>query len=147
MNPCLQYSNPEDAAILNTVCAPVDKSEFDIEDFETYYKNMIKICEDNNGVWLAANQIGITKRFFVIHTENLSNMFINPVIESYSWQKLSSEWCLSFADGKKTIKPRYKTISVSYMNPFGATIEWLTLTWREAIIFQHELDHLNWITI
>lgn len=146
MNPVLQYSNEEDAKILATVCNPVTEDEMSIEDFELYKSNMFAICNTQGWVWLAANQIGITKRFFLIATSNMIDLCINPKIVDYSGIKTSSEWCLSFADWRKTTSRRYEKVLVEYTN-----IQWETIStwlkWLEAIVVQHELDHLNWLTV
>lgn len=102
------------------------------------------------GVGLAAPQIGITERFFAIHTydENdtlYSTVIFNPKIIAHSEKKTyipSGEGCLSVDEDIPGIVPRYQKITVR-----GFDINGQPLTWKVdgfiAIVCQHEIDHLN----
>jgi len=104
----------------------------------------------SNGMGLAANQIGITKRFFAIGHESFDvfkkpAIIYNPVLVSADEeQELGQEGCLSFPGLLLQIS-RPKIIMVRYQNNKG---EFLLsrLTGLEARCFQHELDHLDGIT-
>jgi peptide deformylase len=99
---------------------------------------------------LAANQIGITKRFFAIGHESFDvfkkpAIIYNPVlVYADEEQELRQEGCLSFP-GVWVQVSRPKTIMVRYQNNKG---EFLLsrLEGLEARCFQHELDHLDGIT-
>ena len=119
----------------------------DIEKFEA---DMIKTMLDERGMGLAANQIGITKRFFAIGHESFDTfkkhaIIWNPQIKNFSEEKIFDvEGCLSFKDiFVKVERPR--VIEVQYETTQGKT-EFAKLDGMESKCFQHELDHLDGIT-
>ena len=102
------------------------------------------------GMGLAAVQLGVLKRIFVISYKNEDGTFeeyrvINPKIISHSEELIyveEGEGCLSvnrYVDG---IVPRYARITVEYFDEDGNKV---TKRVREeiAVAFQHEVDHLN----
>lgn len=94
------------------------------------------------GVGLAANQCGYNLRMFVIGTDTMSMLCINPKVLYYSDEIIKmQEGCLSFPGLFINIK-RSSSILVSYLNELGEEIqkEFSGLTAR---CFMHELDHLN----
>jgi peptide deformylase len=104
----------------------------------------------SKGMGLAANQIGITKRFFAIGHESFDvfkkpAIIYNPLIVSADEeQELGQEGCLSFP-GVWVQVNRSRAVMVRYQNNKG---EFLLsrLEGLEARCFQHELDHLDGIT-
>ena len=94
---------------------------------------------------LAANQIGYNKRIFCINFNGDVRTFINPMISEVKGFELSREGCMSFPD-KEYIRPRHNQITVMYQTPLGKT-ECRKLLGKAAIVFQHELDHLDGLTI
>ena len=119
----------------------------DIEQFES---DMIKLMVDNRGIGLAANQIGITKRFFAIGSDTFDKIqkpviMWNPEIENESAEKtLDIEGCLSFPNVfLQVLRP--KKVDVKWQDKNGTTMR-STLDNYESKCFQHELDHLNGIT-
>ena len=119
-------------------------------DLETFEHDMIHLMIHSKGLGLAANQIGITKRFFAIGHESFDvfkkpAIIYNPVLVSADEeQELGQEGCLSFP-GLLLQVSRPRIIMVRYQNNKG---EFLLsrLEGLEARCFQHELDHLNGIT-
>ena len=120
------------------------------DDIEKFEKDMIKLMQDERGLGLAANQIGITKRFFAIGHESFDtfekNAIIwNPLIKKYSEEKVFDvEGCLSFP-GIFIKVERPKQIEVQYETTQGET-KTAKLDGMESKCFQHELDHLEGIT-
>ena len=119
----------------------------DIEQFES---DMIKLMVGNRGIGLAANQIGITKRFFAIGSDTFDKIqkpviMWNPEIENESEEKtLDIEGCLSFPNVfLQVLRP--KKVDVKWQDKNGITMR-STLDNYESKCFQHELDHLNGIT-
>jgi len=116
-------------------------------DTQDLVKEMIKVMVLHNGIGLAAPQIGINKRLFVIGSKDTDFIAcINPEWEPIedSDQRLFDEGCLSFPGLFLKVK-RYKRIKVSYTTMTGEqkTRE-LSGVWSQA--FQHEYDHLDGIT-
>ena len=102
------------------------------------------------GMGLAAIQIGIPKRYFVVVNEYDEGQFetyvmINPRMISNSVEKIyvdQGEGCLSVNRAVEGIIPRYARVTFEAYDIEGRKIN---VRAREelAIAFQHELDHLN----
>ena len=120
------------------------------DDKEKFEKDMIRLMLDENGMGLAANQIGITKRFFAIgHSsfDTFKNHAIiwNPQVINFSEEKIIDvEGCLSFKDVFVKVE-RPKIIEVQYETTQCKT-RFAKLNGMESKCFQHELDHLDGIT-
>lgn len=119
------------------------------EDAEGLESKMIQFMIENRGIGLAANQIGITKRVFVMGSYDIPGFpkpfaIFNPVIlESSKELILDQEGCLSYPNLYLTVK-RPAWVRVAYQNSKGDLIE-AQFTGYLAKCFQHELDHLNGI--
>lgn len=104
------------------------------------------------GVGVAAPQIGISKRMFAVHvTDEQDQLYsmglFNPRIVSHSIEEThleGGEGCLSVDRDIPGLVPRYSRITVKGTNLEGEEVS-LRLRGIVAIVFQHELDHLNGI--
>lgn len=96
-----------------------------------------------NGIGIAANQIGSPLRLCIIttHDGKLIKM-VNPrkIFTSYK-EHLGIEGCLSLP-GKAYKVKRASTLVVAYLDEKGLP-DRLTLEGRDAVVAQHELDHLE----
>lgn len=110
---------------------------------------MVQMMRDQNGVGLAAPQIGSTQRFLVMmdpDTETVYKM-LNPKILSFSEEKCTmEEGCLSVLGADNL--PVYANVS----RPASVTVEWnnehgdkmtAAMSGLPARIVQHETDHLD----
>ena len=116
----------------------VDKNAVDVE------SEMIAIMKTFNGIGLAANQVGLLKRVFVIKLKDSEKPFgmFNPKIISISKEEQSNqEGCLSFPNLWLDIK-RPASIDVEYLDNTGNKCT-ITLKGIDARCFLHELDHLD----
>ena len=107
---------------------------------------MIELMRAENGIGLAAPQIGISRRVFVMEIGDRRWACFNPEIIGHSQNVVDfNEGCLSFK-GDSCIIKRPESITVRYQNHRG---EWQqeTLDGLVARCFQHELDHLDGITM
>ncbi|MFA5828305.1 MAG: peptide deformylase [Candidatus Shapirobacteria bacterium] len=112
-----------------------------------------------NGAGLAATQIGLDRRFFGLKDVKTKEVevFINPEIEVVFGEKVYPkikveggkdedflEGCLSFPDYYGTVK-RFLKITASWEELIGEKLvkRKKDMSGFEAIVFQHELDHLN----
>jgi peptide deformylase len=94
----------------------------------------------------AANQVGMKERIFTALIYGKWKVFINPVIFSKSATTfLSTESCLSIP-GKEYNVMRHDAIVLKYIDINGKK---RTDGFRDfnAVVIQHEVDHLNGITI
>lgn len=104
------------------------------------------------GMGLAAPQLGINKRFFVVCYEYDEGKFedyvlVNPRLVSHSEELIyatEGEGCLSVNRDVEGIVPRYARVTMEGFDEEGNPVRYRV---REelAIAFQHELDHLNGI--
>jgi len=113
---------------------PVKPEELTVE--------LLRTMNDNNGVGLAANQIGLPYSVMAIRGYPENFVFFNPKIVNESAEMDSmEEACLSFPGVSLKIK-RPKEIRLRFQMPSGAT-ETKTFTGLTARTIQHEIDHLN----
>jgi peptide deformylase len=116
---------------------------------EQLEKSMIDFMIEANGIGLAANQIGITKRVFVMGSNNIPGFpapfaVFNPqIVETSTDMITDQEGCLSYPGLFLTVK-RPSWIIAEYQNSRGDIIE-ARFEGYLAKCFQHELDHLDGI--
>lgn len=137
---------------------PVLRKTAEEIDFETYpnlkelIDNMFETLRRSEGVGLAAPQVGLPIRLFIIDLDVISDdepeykgylrTFINPeIIEESEETSSMSEGCLSIPGINENVKRPTKVL-VNYIDENGTEQErWLE--GFEARVFQHEFDHLN----
>jgi len=133
-----------DTAILKAPCSEVDESEFAFlrEKLQTSLEEHNIMHPEQNGVGLAAPQIGINKKACYIHSETLNMFLFNPVVvDAYDFNQIK-EGCLSVPRRQISVE-RFKYLFVKASNyPDG-----IILSGMNAIIAQHEIDHLNGVLI
>jgi len=121
-------------------------------DFQYPQKNldlansMLEFMHKNGGIGLAATQIGLRLRLFVMHVDAWQRACFNPEITAFLPETLDfDEGCLSFP-GDSCIIKRPDVIDVRYQDHRG---DWHSERFAGLIsrCFQHELDHLNGITM
>lgn len=105
-----------------------------LNDLEDTLKN------NKNGIGLSANQIGYNKRVAIIRFHSLKLNLINPIIIEKEDKQVFREGCLSFPN-MEIVTDRYYYIKINNNNKL------LEFTGLEAIAIQHEIDHLNGLTI
>ncbi|MFN3504982.1 MAG: peptide deformylase [Caldimicrobium sp.] len=98
------------------------------------------------GLGLAANQIGIAKRFFIMDIAQKEGnpkleVYINPEILSTEGETVYEEGCLSIPGYYAKVN-RYKNLYIKAYDLEGKEFE-RELTGLHAIAFQHEFDHLE----
>ncbi|MDG1253075.1 MAG: peptide deformylase [Schleiferiaceae bacterium] len=151
--PIVAFGSPVLKRVAQDVEVPSDETVQFIEDlFETMYAS--------KGVGLAAPQVGLSSRIFVVDGSPFSEdaaspeeaevlktfkrAFINPVILEESGEAWGfEEGCLSIPDIHETVQ-RKPSILIEYQTPEGEFIE-ETFTGLPARIIQHEYDHIEGI--
>jgi len=116
---------------------------------EELEREMIQTMISRYGIGLAANQIGLLKRVFVIKLQNHPTiteplaMFNPQVVSNNGELTLGEEGCLSFPGLWLDVK-RYSSIEAEYFDTTGKQCI-IQLNGIDARCFLHELDHLNGI--
>ena len=145
--PITVYGDP----VLRKVTTHIDQN---FEGLEKLAEDMFETMHNAEGVGLAAPQIGLTSRIFVVDLSPLAEeepllkdfrkAFVNPEIIEKSGEKvLMDEGCLSIPGLREDVL-RFSTIRMKYFD----------LDWKEhdevfggftARVLQHEYDHLDGI--
>ncbi len=113
-------------------------------------EDLLKLVVEYDGIWLAWPQVWVQKRIAVVSTlddnhELLeSYIIINPsIIFASDERSIHEEWCLSLPWVYGDVS-RPDEITFTYKD-----VSWRahkrTLTWFNAKVVQHEIDHLDWI--
>lgn len=113
---------------------------------EQLAKEMLQFMHVSGGVGLAANQVGLRYRMFVMDVDHNPKVFFNPTIMSYSENKVPYlEGCLSYPNESVELD-RPEKVVLSYQDAYGIflTEEFMNL---EARVVQHEVDHLDGMTM
>jgi len=124
ITPCKQVSVPQGKEIGRTLLSELKKTP--------------------TGIGLAANQIGIDAAVCVINVGR-QVVLVNPVIENSFKKIFFQEACLSFP-GEAVVTQRYANIAVRADNHRGL-LYFGENNLLECICVQHEIDHLNGITM
>ncbi len=127
--------------VLRKVCRPYadvsDRTRMLLDD-------MIETMRESMGVGIAAPQVGVMRRAFVIEPEPEKVMeFINPEILESSGEQWGVEGCLS-VPGKIGDVKRPEHVKVQALDRNGEPFE-MELDGFEAVVFCHENDHLDGI--
>jgi len=104
-------------------------------------KSMIATMHQSKGIGLAAPQVGINRRFFVLDVGNGPMALINPRILKSSGTSVLEEGCLSIPEITVSIK-RPEEITIQYMDENNQVME-LACDDLLARVIQHEMDHLD----
>ncbi len=146
----LQITNQADSLILRTASKPLDVTN-NKQLVNILAKRLLTTVNDtkNPGVGIAAPQVGILKKMIAVQRFDKADypfeIYVNPTIRQYSKKtQFCLEGCLSIPDKMDTTKNRAYAILLEYEKLDGSKgiemIEAFT-----AVIFQHEIDHLNGI--
>lgn len=116
---------------------PVDSEQLAI--------SMVAFMRENNAIGLAANQLGLPYRVFAMEGEPAYVCFNPRIVMSGTEQVTLEEACLTFPDLYVKVK-RPRDIKVRFTGPDGEVYT-KTFTGMTARIFQHELDHLDGVSM
>ena len=123
------------------------KKSFPVTDFGektiTLLDDMKDTVKKAKGAGLAAPQVGVLRRIFVVDVEEGYFEFINPEILSKSGEQYSIEGCLSVV-GKEGYVKRPQKVVIKYQDRFGKSHK-LTAYDFFAKAICHEYDHLDGI--
>ncbi len=125
--------------VLKSKAAPV--ADIDGKAVRLVDKMFDALYGTDNGLALAAPQIGVQKQVVVWDFGEASSVVFNPQIVESDGEWVYDEGCLSIP-GLYVEMVRPKQVHVRGIDLDGNTVEW-EADELEARMFQHELDHLN----
>ena len=138
--------------VLRQVAKPVDLNDLAGSAMQTFIDDMIETMHHEGGVGLAAPQVNRSIQIVVLeyienerYPDEVSiplTVLVNPVLSDYS-QETKEGWesCLSLVDFRGLV-PRSTTVTLNAYNQQGNKIQ-KTVSDFEAVVLQHELDHLK----
>lgn len=130
-----------------TVGDPVGEGEFD-GDLEKLVADMFETMADAGGVGLAAPQVGVGKRLFVMDTPNPDDsrerhVLVNPEIVHVEGEQTGDEGCLSFPGLYQVVRREMRVIARA-QNVKGEEFE-IDVRDLAARCILHETDHCDGI--
>lgn len=141
--PIVHYPDP----VLLAVGRPFADNEFN-GDLETLVADMFETMEKAGGVGLAAPQVGLSKRLFVMDVageddKRERHVLVNPEIVSVEGEQTGDEGCLSFPGLYQVVKREIRVIARA-RNVSGEEFE-LDVANLAARCILHETDHCDGI--
>jgi peptide deformylase len=138
--------------VLRQVAKPINLNELSESSIQTFIDDMIETMHHEGGVGLAAPQVNRSIQIVVLeYTENERypdevsiplTVLVNPVLSDFS-QETKEGWesCLSLVDFRGLV-PRSTKVTLDAYDRQGKKIQ-NTVSGFEAVVLQHELDHLK----
>ena len=143
-------TNKEDSMLLRTKSENINLLK-ELKTTQLLSQRLLTTVQDpaNAGVGIAAPQVGILKNMVVVQRYDKEGFpfetYINPKIKQYSKKtQFCLEGCLSIPKKMDTTKNRAYAILLEY-DKLDGTHEIEMIEAFTAVIFQHEIDHLNGI--
>lgn len=143
-------NNKSDSILLRKKSLDVDL-ELQDEVLENFTKRLLSTMRDSMslGVGIAAPQVGILKNIIWVQRFDKEGfpfeVYLNPKIKQYSVKKQTCrEGCLSIPARSDTLNSRAYAILIEY-DKLDKTHMVEMVEDFTAVIFQHEIDHLNGI--
>lgn len=133
--------------VLARRAAPLGKAELATAPFQQLIDDMIETMFEERGVGLAAPQVFVSKRLFVMNSAGDENeadtiVVVNPKVEIASEETIALwEGCLSIPGVRGKTK-RFSAVDVTFWDRTGAKRR-RSFEGFEAAIVQHETDHLD----
>jgi peptide deformylase len=131
-----------DDPALTTRCDPVEAG-----DDLSFLSEMRRVCDVENGVGLAAPQIGVLKRAVFIWPNRKGGealFMLNPwIVHKGPVKATENEGCLSYP-GVRCPVERFTVVRVRYVDEYFQTREQQFIYYAARVV-QHELDHLDGI--
>lgn len=138
----LLYGDP----VLETRCDPVPDEELGSDELSDLVDDMFETMYANQGVGLAAPQIGLNKRLFVVDCSGGEEpgekiVIINPEIVETSGEQVGEEGCLSIPGFRENVRrPLRAKVKAVDANGQPVEIDGQDLLARALL---HENDHLD----
>ena len=130
---------------LRTISDDVSDNDFG-DELNAHMTEMLDKMRDLGGVGLAGIQVGDSRRILVAELSGGPAFMVNPTVKNNSEDLVTfEEGCLSLPGFTLDVE-RNEDISVEYKTPMGESVT-ADLFGADAVIVQHEIDHLNGKTL
>ena len=140
-----------DSLLLRKTSTSLTKNDIENSFFAELTNSMLLTVNnpENEGVGIAAPQVGISKQLIAVQRLDKEGepfeFYVNPKIISTCGEKqIGGEGCLS-VPGMRGDVERYRNITIEYNDITNYEIKSEIIEGFTAVIFQHEIDHLNGI--
>ena len=147
----LLVTSPEDSIVLRTQSVDLAGKDLQSEVYERLARRMLATVTDStqDGVGLAAPQVGLNRRVVAVMRYDKPGypfeVYPNIHIEHFSDQKQTGpEGCLSIPEIAGDVE-RSQQVVIRYIDPETLSELRDTVDGYTAVIFQHEVDHLDGI--
>ena len=147
--PVLQTTNAVDSLFLRQLAKEFNHADMQSDLFKNLQQQMLlTVCDTASmGVGIAAPQVGVARRLIAVQRfdkpDEPFEFYANASIVYYSDEiRIGSEGCLSVPNRREKVE-RAETIVVKYVHPETLMPCSDTVSGFTAVIFQHEIDHLN----
>ena len=145
----LQLSDTKDSIILRSKSAPIKGDFTQDQELKQLINRMHITMTSALGVGIAAPQVGVLKQLICVQRFDKEGFpiefYLNPNIRQYSVKtQPCQEGCLSIANKQGNSNKRAYAILVEYDTPQGEHLIEMVEDFT-AVIFQHEIDHLEGI--
>lgn len=129
---------------LREVSKEIKKEQLSDKDLQKLFDNLIETMQKEDGVGIAAPQVGKQIRAIVVTRATGPEIYINPEITRRSLRKQKGEeGCLSVPNLRGIVE-RYRSVSIKALDRNGNPLS-IDASDLDAVIFQHEIDHLDGI--
>jgi peptide deformylase len=133
--------------------SPVTEVELATAEFQQFVDDLAETCIANNGVGIAAPQVGVNKRVIVVYVTGDHPRYpgrapfpltivINPVVTNTS-AAVTDEWEGDLSAIVRGIVPRAASCKVEGVDRHGNDVVFDLSDSFHARVFQHEIDHLD----
>jgi len=138
----LKNNNKKDNKFLRRKTPPFDFNAYSKDELRKLINNMKETMRGANGVGLAANQVGINARFFIVEFDDKFYTIFNPEIVKPSKKKdIFEEGCLSVPEDYGEVE-RASEVTIKGFDRNGKRVK-IRVWGQLAQVFQHEVDHLD----
>lgn len=122
-----------------------------------YHAELLQICKENNGVGVAANQLGLRENFFFLTPgakipttsvgKYVAHICVKPTWEPAKGSLIVAghEGCMSLP-GRQFVVGRHHSIQAEWTSVVNHRVKKRLVGWA-ARVFQHEHDHLRGVTL
>lgn len=147
----IRLGNP----ILRMKSQSVTPKELKTKSFQKFLDSLVQTCLKNNGVGIAAPQVGMTKRVIVVHVDPTNPRYpnknpfpltivINPKIVKYA-KTLKEDWEGDLSANLRGLVSRATACIIVGLDRQGKEVTYDLKDDFHARVFQHEIDHLDGI--